>query len=45
MVAPFVGVFLTVNFPVLFGFRSFRVFSFVFQAAFRGSSFNRTICS
>ena len=43
--APAVGVFLTVNLLRLTGFGSVLVLSFAFQAAIRGNSFNRTICS
>ena len=45
MMAPSVGVFLTVNLPWLMGFGSFRILIFAVQAAVRGSNFNRTICS
>jgi len=43
--ALFVGVFLTFDSLWLIGFGSFLVLIFAFQAATRGSSFNRTICS
>jgi hypothetical protein len=45
MLATFAGVDLTINCSRLIGFWSFLVSIFVFQAAFRGSGFNRTICS
>jgi hypothetical protein len=38
-------VFFEVNLLWLMGFRSFRVLILTFQAALRGSSFNRTIGS
>jgi hypothetical protein len=43
--APSVCVFLTVNLLWLIGFGSFLVLIFAVQAAVRGRSFNRTICS
>jgi len=45
MGSPFVGVSLTIICSRLIGFRAFLVLIFVFQAVFRGSNFNRTICS
>ena len=41
---PSVCVFLTFDPLSLIGFRSFLVLILTFQAAVRGSSFNRTIC-